>query len=108
MEKSVFATRLVSQMKAIGLTQKELAQKVGVTEAAMSRYVNGERQPYLVTANRIAQVLGVHLQWLVGEDDVSEVYTGDNLVELVARGGASLSEEQKNKIIKVLMRGEEE
>lgn len=37
--------RIVNLLKNNGLTQKELADKVGCTEAAMSRYINGKRNP---------------------------------------------------------------
>lgn len=86
-----------------GMSQRELAAQIGVTEAAMSRYLKGEREPHLVTANRIAQELGVTLQWLVGGVRVSEVPTGEVLVDLVARNGKLLSKEQKVEIVRVLM-----
>jgi transcriptional regulator with XRE-family HTH domain len=46
------------------LTQKELAQRVGVTRAAVSRWLRGNRLPYRHNLNKICAVLGVHCQWL--------------------------------------------
>lgn len=37
--------RMMELMKRTDYTQKELASMVGVTEAAMSRYLRNEREP---------------------------------------------------------------
>lgn len=37
--------RIKGLLKKRGLTQKELAEKVGVTEVSVSRYISGERTP---------------------------------------------------------------
>ena len=42
-----------------GLTQRELALKVGLSEQAYQRYEYGLRKPNVVTAINIAKVLGV-------------------------------------------------
>ena len=59
---------LKSKIKKIldtkGISQKELAEKVGLTESAMSRYVNGSRIPrgeYLIS---IAKALKVKVEEL--------------------------------------------
>ena len=46
------------------MTQKELAHYVGVTEASMSRYMNGNRLPRLGTLQMMADTLGVRLSEL--------------------------------------------
>ena len=40
-----------------GISQRELAERVFVTQVTMSRYVNGERAPKIYEAIRIAKVL---------------------------------------------------
>lgn len=47
------------------MTQLELAARVGVSRAAMSRYVSGDREPRFVTLMRIAEELGVHVEELI-------------------------------------------
>ena len=37
--------RISELLNQYGLTQRELAAKVGVTEVSMSRYIKGERSP---------------------------------------------------------------
>lgn len=51
--------------KAMGLTQKELAEKVGMTLAAVNRYENGVRVPSVNIAVRIAHALGCTVEELV-------------------------------------------
>ena len=46
------------------MTQKQLAHYVGVTEASMSRYMNGNRLPRLGKLQMMADTLGVRLSEL--------------------------------------------
>ena len=48
-----------------GMTQKELADKVGITQSAMSRYINDKRIPFIDVAFKIAAALGVSIDELV-------------------------------------------
>ena len=45
--------------KHVGLTQKDLAEKLGVTQAMIGHYERGERNPKHETIMRIADALGV-------------------------------------------------
>ena len=38
-------SRITETLQRRGMTQKELAGRIGVTEAVMSRYVSGDREP---------------------------------------------------------------
>lgn len=57
-----------------GMTQREVAEKVGITEVSMSRYVLGTRIPKAPTLARIATVLGCTPNDLLNvmESDVTE------------------------------------
>ena len=50
---------LTTARRASGLTQEELAEKAGVTQAALSRYENGLREPDDDTLELLATALGV-------------------------------------------------
>lgn len=55
-----------------GLTQKELADKTGVTVVAISRYENGHRSPRMQIAKRLGKILGVPWYQLIdnkGEEE---------------------------------------
>lgn len=86
---SDFPRRLAELLAQRNLTQLELAARIGVTRAAMSRYVSGEREPRLLTLVRIAEELDVHVDELICPEGDSV----ETSLRIVAR--ATLSEEQK-------------
>ncbi|WP_346877520.1 helix-turn-helix transcriptional regulator [Clostridium sp. UBA5712] len=57
----------------LDMKQKELADKVGITEATLSRYENGKRNPRGDIAAKLAKALGVTTDYLLNENsnDVS-------------------------------------
>ena len=60
------ASRLITAMGMRGYDQKTAARACGVTEAAMSRIVNGKRKPRADTVRRLCRGLGVSADWLLG------------------------------------------
>lgn len=91
-----FGQRLAALLEQHGSTQLELAARVGVTRAAMSRYVSGDREPRFVTLVRIAEELGVHVEELIP----SNADPVETAMRLVAR--SSMTEEQKTKFRRVI------
>ena len=55
-----------------GLTQKEVAFQVGITEMSYQRYESGQRFPDIRTAIRIGEILGI--------DNVNELWSGSSMV----------------------------
>jgi transcriptional regulator with XRE-family HTH domain len=51
--------RLADARKARGLTQRDLADKAGVPQQAISAYEAGRKEPLVTRAQRIAQALGI-------------------------------------------------
>ena len=60
-EKMILASgeEIRAARKRKGLTQKQLAEKMGVTETYISQYERGLRQPKPETVKRIADALGI-------------------------------------------------
>lgn len=52
-----FKSNIGEILKKKGITQKELAKLIGVTEASVSRYVSGDRIPKGTTCIQIAKIL---------------------------------------------------
>lgn len=50
---------LAARRKEKGLTQAELAHRVGIAQRTVAAYEGGERQPSVKVAKRIAQELGM-------------------------------------------------
>jgi transcriptional regulator with XRE-family HTH domain len=95
-----FAKRLAALLEERGMTQLELAARVGVTRAAMSRYVSGDREPRFVTLVRIAEELDVSIEELVP----SEGDPVQSALRIVAR--TPLTEQQKAQFRMVLDQGD--
>lgn len=58
-----------TQRRALNMTMKELAAIVGVTEAAISHYETGRREPDPNMLGRIANALHVTVDYLLGRDE---------------------------------------
>ena len=63
---------------AIGITQAELARRLGVTPQAISQYERGEKKPKIETIKKIANALGVSWFHLSHLDDL--VATSEEIV----------------------------
>lgn len=53
---------LAAARRAAGLTQAELAAKLGTTQSAIARLERGEVAPTITTLSRLADTLGIHFE----------------------------------------------
>lgn len=70
------AQKIEEILESSNMTQKELANKAGVTEATISRYLSGARSPRGEILSKIASILGVSTDYLLGNSDVK--YNSDS------------------------------
>lgn len=75
------------------LKARELADKVGMTEAAISHYVNGNRCPTNKTAVRLANVLRCNPLWLMDLDDEMIKDKRDEIYEKISRNWNELQKQ---------------
>lgn len=93
-----FAERLSELRKKRGLSQEELAAKLGTQGPAIGRYERGAAKPTIEVASKIARILGVSLDYLVGNTDMELDKTViDRVVEI-----QSLPDEDKSPILYTL------
>lgn len=64
----VFTERLKTQLDLKGMTQRDFAKACGCAEVIMSRYIAGERTPKAPMIGKMAEVLGVTTDYLLGMD----------------------------------------
>lgn len=62
--------RITQMRQRMGITQKKLAKMACITEASLSRYENGLREPKINTLIKISEVLGCTMDYLVGKNDI--------------------------------------
>lgn len=73
--------RILKLRKDLNLNQKELADKVGITEASLSRYENNLREPKAEIIAKISEVLGCSTDYLLGRTDNKNECIESNLYE---------------------------
>lgn len=92
--------RIQALMKESNYTQRELANMVGVTESAMSRYLNGDRVPKSNIVANIATALNTTSDYIISgkepEKDFAEIY------RLVARSTSNMTTDEKFKLMRLL------
>lgn len=97
---STIGERIQALMEEYDYTQKELASMVGVTESAMSRYINNDRVPKSSIIANLATALNTTSDYIISgkdpEDDFAEIY------RLVARSTSSMTTDEKFKLMRLL------
>ena len=85
-----------------GISRKEFSAMTGLTEAAISRYCTGAREPKSITLATIANALGVSVDELLGTPCENPEVLKDAM-RLVARSAKNISAEDKRKLINSLI-----
>jgi len=70
---SILKGRITEKRNALGMTQARLAEAAGITPAAISQIEKGARVPTTPVLRKIANVLGVSMDYLAGQTAESEV-----------------------------------
>lgn len=89
----IFAKRLKQLREHHNLSTRALGELVGVSNATISRYETGQRDPDLIVVNRLAKHFGVTIEYLSGEDINTDV---ESLIEAYSK----LSDDLKHEAIK--------
>lgn len=63
-----FHVNLREARKASGMTQKEVAEKIGVARSTYALYETGERSPDVEVVKKLATVLNVSGDYLIGNE----------------------------------------
>lgn len=93
---------LKALLKEKGMTQRELAKKANLTEAAVSKYCSGYQTPHLDVLCRIAVALDVTPDALYGLAPKTGSETYENVRQLIAMHKGEWSESDKMKLILLL------
>lgn len=73
---SDFAARLLHARSVAGITQRELAERTGISTVQLSRYESGKSKPRPPVLMKVAKALAVNHEWLGGSDahDSDEIH----------------------------------
>lgn len=100
---NTFKLQLQRAISLAGLTQKQLAEKAGITEAAVSHYLKGDRTPRAAVVSKMADVLGCTLEFLLGAKVEDKIVEFDDLMKIVARSRKQLSRDEKYQLAQALL-----
>ena len=64
--------RLAAARHQAGLSQQQVADRLGMRRPAISEIETGERDVKSLELDRFAQLYGVTLEWLLGRDAVAQ------------------------------------
>ena len=76
-EQESFIKKLSILLEEKNITQRELAEKINVTEVTISRYLSGERSPRIEIVSKIAEFFGVSIDSLLGKEETANIDTND-------------------------------
>ncbi len=99
-----FGERLQSIIQSRGVTQKELAARIGTTEATICRYVTGDREPKADMLANIATALHTTSDYLLGIEH--DEYDFPRVKRLIARNASVMTDQERRALISALF-GEE-
>lgn len=92
--------RIVKARRFANMSQKELAQKSGITETSLSRYENNTREPKAHVLGQISDVLNVSCDYLIGiTDDINykratlKGKTTKDVEDIITRASMDMSQE---------------
>ena len=106
--KTTLGDRIGMMLKKRNMTQKSLAQGAGITEAAVSHYIKGDREPRSTTLKEIAKVLGVSTSYLLDADTAKAVMKQlvkvqyKEIKALLMKYKDGLTDKQKKEIVRML------
>jgi len=93
--------RIAELLEQSKYTQKELAGMVGVTEAAMTRYLKDERTPRAEVIANLATALNTTSDYLINGVEDHEGFS--EIQRLVARNASGMTDEQKMELIRIIL-----
>ena len=86
-----------------GINQKKLSQLSGITEASISRYLKNERTARLDIIINFAKALNVTTEYLLNDDEETDLKPYQEIATVIARNGNALTAEEKNQLIALIL-----
>ena len=103
----MFSTRLAQLREELGLTRKEVAEKLNIDQTTYGKYELSKRQPDYDTLQKIASFFNVSVDYLLGRtnvrnsnNNIDEDFPDD--VKVLMRSVSKLTDKQKE-IVKRLV-----
>ncbi len=109
---SKFGRNLLKVLNERHVSQRQLAEAIGVSDVSVNRYISGERNPSAETVAKMSQALGVSSDVLLAPEKHSSILpivTATAVIGAIAYlvGKNLLSSDDKTKIVNTLFQNGE-
>lgn len=95
-----FGDRLQGLLRDQGVTQKDLAIRIGTTEATISRYVSGDREPKADVLANIATALHTTSDYLLGIE--RDEFDFPKIKRMIARNASEITAQERKALLSAL------
>ena len=101
--------RILKLLKQRGMSQRQLADAIDISEVSMSRYIHGERNPRAKIAQKMAYALHTTPDYILGMEELEPIEIAyARLLRNVEKYRSKLDMNQKLEIINTLLLENEE
>ena len=100
-----FPETIVYYRKRLGMTQFDLAMRLGIGRSSMGMYETGQREPSIELLEKMASVLGISVSALLGETPVPANPEDDGEfpeIAMIGRASKRMSPERRQDMLKML------
>lgn len=87
-------------LKKENISQRELANRIGIDESNMSRIIKGERTPKSDTLANIATALHTTSDYLLGIEN--DDWNSGKIIRIIARHSSKMNAQEKKELINAL------
>ena len=107
---SSFSDMLAYLRKRDGMSQKELADKLGISRSTIGMYETGEREPDFETLEALADTFNVNMDTLLGKVSLSSERDRnvDPDIRRIERARKNMSDADKQKMMNILKASSED
>ncbi len=96
--------RIEKILEKNSISQRELANRIGVDESIVSRIISGDRKPKTDILANIATALHTTSDYLLGIEN--EEFDSSKIIRLIARNSSKMSDTEKKELINALFEEE--
>lgn len=96
--------RIEKVLEKNNISQRELANRIGVDESVVSRIIKGDRKPKADILANIATALHTTSDYLLGIEN--EEFDSSKIIRLIARNSSKMSDTEKKELINALFEEE--
>lgn len=101
-KRNTFGDKLLLALRNKNISQKELADRIGVTQATISRYITGLSAPTSGTLQKLSVELNLPINYFFTVDDSTTQEKQDDDIRVIQRAREKMSDTDKQRMMDIL------